>query len=84
MKICHQLKLKARDGKYRMTDICDIEGMFRIIESIPSKNAKSVKLWLAKLGSEIIDEIFNPSIASQRSIDLYRAKGMIKTRFQNV
>ena len=72
---CNGLKLKAQDGKYRMTDVVDIEGMFRIIESIPSKNAEPVKLWLAKLGSERIDEIFDPSIASQRSIDLYRAKG---------
>ena len=44
---CHQLKLKAQDGKYRMTDVCDIEGMFRIIESIPSKNAEPIKQWLA-------------------------------------
>ena len=72
---CHTLKLKAQDGKYRMTDVTDIEGMFRIIESIPSKNAEPIKQWLAKLGSERIDEVFDPSIAMQRSIDLYRAKG---------
>ncbi len=72
---CHTLKLKAHDGKYRMTDVVDIEGMFRIIESIPSKNAEPVKLWLAKLGSERIDETFDPSLAAQRAIDLYRLKG---------
>ena len=72
---CHQLKLKATDGKYRITDVVDIEGMFRIIESIPSKNAEPVKQWLAKLGSERIAETFDPSLAVQRSIDLYRAKG---------
>ncbi len=72
---CHALKLKAQDGKYRLTDVVDIEGMFRIIESIPSKNAEPIKQWLAKLGSERIDEVFDPSIAAQRSIDLYRAKG---------
>ena len=72
---CHALKLKAQDGRYRMTDVVDIEGMFRIIESIPSKKAEPIKQWLAKLGSERIDEIFDPSIATQRSIDLYRAKG---------
>ena len=72
---CHQLKLKAQDGKYRMTDVVDIEGMFRIIESIPSKNAEPIKQWLAKLGSERIDETFDPSIAVQRAIDTYRAKG---------
>ena len=72
---CHQLKLKATDGKYRNTDVVDIEGMFRIIESIPSKNAEPIKQWLAKLGSERIDETFDPSISLQRSIDLYRSKG---------
>ena len=75
MTDCHQLKLKAQDGKYRMTDVCDIEGMFRIIESIPSKNAEPIKMWLAKLGKERIDETFDPSISIQRSIELYRAKG---------
>ena len=72
---CHQLKLKASDDKYRLTDVVDIEGMFRIIESIPSKNAEPIKVWLAKLGSERIDEVFDPSLAAQRSIDIYRAKG---------
>ncbi len=70
-----QLKLKSQDGKYRLTDVCDIEEMFRIIESIPSKNAEPIKLWLAKLGSERIDEVFDPSIAAQRAVDIYRAKG---------
>ena len=72
---CHQLKLKAQDGKYRYTDVVDIEGMFRIIESIPSKNAEPIKQWLARLGKERIDEIFDPSITVQRAIDNYRAKG---------
>ena len=70
-----QLKLKSQDGKYRLTDVCDIEEMFRIIESIPSKNAEPIKQWLAKLGSERIDEVFDPSIAAERAIDLYRVKG---------
>ena len=70
-----QLKLKSSDGKYYMTDVCDINEMFRIIESIPSKKAEPIKQWLAKLGSERIDEIFDPSIAAQRSMDLYRTKG---------
>ena len=72
---CHGLKLKARDGKYRSTDVVDIEGMFRIIESIPSPNAEPMKLWLARLGKERIDEVFDPSITVQRAIDTYRAKG---------
>lgn len=72
---CDQLKLKAQDGKYRLTDVVDIEGMFRIIESIPSKNAEPIKQWLAKLGSERVDEVFDPSISVQRGIDTYRRKG---------
>ena len=72
---CNQLKLKSSDGKYYNTDVVDIEGMFRIIESIPSKNAEPIKQWLAKLGSERVDETFDPSLAAERAIDLYRAKG---------
>ena len=72
---CHQLKLKSSDGKYYNTDVVDIEGMFRIIESIPSKNAEPIKLWLARLGRERIDEVFDPSITVKRAIDTYRAKG---------
>lgn len=72
---CNALKLKAKDGKYRMTDVVDIEGMFRIIESVPSKNAEPIKQWLAGLGSERINETFDPSLAAQRAIDLYRVKG---------
>ena len=69
------MKLRAQDGKYRMTDVVDIEGMFRIIESIPSKNAEPIKQWFAHLGKERIDETFDPSITVQRAIDTYRAKG---------
>ena len=73
--ITRQLRLKAKDGKYRTTDVCDIEGMFRIIESIPSKNAEPIKRWLARLGKERIDEVFDPSLSIERAISLYRAKG---------
>lgn len=86
--ITRQLKLKAKDGKYRLTDVCDIESMFRIIESVPSKNAEPIKQWLAHLGSERIDEVFDPSIAAQRAIDLYRTKGYdekwISKRMQSI
>ena len=86
--ITRQLKLKAKDGKYRLTDVCDIESMFRIIESVPSKNAEPIKQWLAHLGSERIDEVFDPSIAVQRAIDLYRTKGYdekwISKRMQSI
>lgn len=86
--ITRQLKLKAQDGKYRLTDVTDIEGMFRIIESIPSKNAEPIKQWLAHLGSERINETFDPSLSIQRAIDLYKAKGYddkwISKRIQNI
>lgn len=73
--ITRQLKLKSSDGKYYNTDVTDIEGMFRIIESIPSKNAEPIKIWLARLGQERINETFDPSLTVQRAIDTYRAKG---------
>ena len=73
-----QLKLKSEDGKYRLTDVTDIEGMFRIIESIPSKNAEPIKLWLVKLGSERIDEVFDPSLALQRAMIHIVQKGMMR------
>ena len=71
---CNQLKLKSSDGKYYNTDVVDIEGMFRIIQSIPSKNVESIKGWLAKLESERDDEVFDPSLAAQRAIDIYRRR----------
>lgn len=67
---CSQLKLKFSDGKYYNSDVCDIEEMFRIIESIPSKNAEPIKRWLARL----IKKEFDPSLIAQRAIDIYRAK----------
>ena len=71
-----------KDEEKYYVSVVDIEGMFRIIESISSKNAEPLKLWLAKLGSERIDEIFYPPIATQRLIDLYRAKVLMKNRLQ--
>ena len=72
---CNQLKLKSSDGKYYMTDVVDIEGMFRLIESIPSKKAEPVKLWLARLGKERIDEEYDPEITINRALEAYRRKG---------
>ena len=72
---CDQLKLLAKDGKYRLTDVVDLEGMFRIIESIPSKKAEPIKLWLAHLGKERIDEEYDPEITINRALDTYRRKG---------
>ena len=72
---CNALKLKAPDGKMRLTDVVDIEGMFRIIESIPSKKAEPIKLWLAHLGKERINEEFDPEITINRALETYRRKG---------
>ena len=73
--ITRQLKLKSSDGKYYMTDVVDIEGMFRLIESIPSKKAEPIKQWLAHLGKERIDEEFDPEITINRALETYRRKG---------
>ena len=72
---CNQLKLISEDGKMRLTDVVDIEGLFRIIESIPSKKAEPIKLWLAHLGKERIDEEFDPEITINRALEAYRRKG---------
>jgi len=71
-----QLKMKSfKDGKMYLTDTLDTKGILRLVESIPSKNAEPFKLWLAKVGSERIDEVFDPEIAVNRAIDYYRNKG---------
>ena len=72
---CVQLKLKAQDGKYRETDTLDTKGIFRLIESVPSPKAEPMKVWLANLGSERIDEVFDPEIAINRAVNYYRNKG---------
>jgi hypothetical protein len=70
-----RLKLRAMDGKIRETDCANMQGVLRIIQSIPSKNAEPFKLWLAKIGKERLDEIQNPELAMKRMKELYRAKG---------
>lgn len=72
---CDTLKLKAKDGKMRYTDMLDTKNIFRLIESIPSSKAEPFKMWLANLGSERIDEVFDPEIAVNRAIDYYRKRG---------
>ncbi|MBK6913971.1 MAG: Bro-N domain-containing protein [Ignavibacteriales bacterium] len=73
--ICRQLKLKASDGKMRTTDCANTEGIFRIIQSIPSPKAEPFKRWLAKVGYERVQEIENPELASKRTRMLYKLKG---------
>lgn len=77
--ICRRLKLVAADGKYRLTDCADTEGILRIIQSIPSKKAEPFKRWLAKVGSERIEEIQNPELAMDRMKELYEKKGYSKS-----
>lgn len=72
---CSQLKMIAQDGKKRLTDVADTEQLLRIIQSIPSKKAEPFKTWLARVGSERIDEISDPELAIDRAIELYRRKG---------
>ena len=72
---CDTFKLRAKDGKMRNTDMLDTQNMLRLIESIPSPNAEPFKLWLAQMGKERIDEVFDPEIAVNRAIDYYRNKG---------
>jgi len=72
---CHQLKMLAADGKMRLTDCADTEGLLRIIQSIPSPKAEPLKRWLAQAGYERIQEIENPELATARIRDTYRLKG---------
>ncbi len=72
---CNQLRLPSSDGKYYETDCANTETLFRIVQSIPSKNAEPFKLWLAKVGYERVEEIENPELAQARMKDLYKAKG---------
>ena len=72
---CHGLKMVAPDGKMRLTDVLDTEGVLRLIQSIPSPKAEPFKLWLAKVGSERIDEMQDPEIAINRALQHYRNLG---------
>lgn len=67
--------MKSQDGKFYKTDVLDTKGILRLIQSIPSPKAEPFKLWLAKLGSERIDETFDPSKAINRAITVYKAQG---------
>lgn len=84
-----QLKMKSqKDGKNYLTDTLDTKGIFRLIESVPSSKAEPFKLWLAQMGKERIDEIFDPEIAINRAIDYYKGRGYsdqwIETRLKGI
>ena len=73
--ICSQLKMKASDGKMRKTDVADMQGVFRIIQSVPSPKAEPFKMWLAEVGKERIDETVDPELTIDRALETYLKKG---------
>lgn len=86
--ICRQLKLKAPDGKMRLTDVAGMQGIFRIIQSVPSPKAEPFKMWLAEVGKERIDEIIDPELTIDRALESYARKGYsrewINQRLQSI
>ena len=86
--ICKQLKMKATDGRSRLTDCANTEGVLRIVMSVPSPKAEPLKLWLAQVGSERIQETENPELGYERMTEIYKAKGYpdewIKERLQSI
>ena len=72
---CRQLKLKSTDGKSYKTDVADMQGIFRIIQSVPSPKAEPFKMWLAEIGKERIDEIIDPELTIDRALEGYARKG---------
>lgn len=75
MTNCHALKMKATDGKRRLTDVANTEQLLRIIQSIPSKKAEPFKQWLAMVGSERIEETMDPELIAERLVLAYEKKG---------
>jgi len=73
--ICNQLKMKAHDGKMRLTDVANTEQLLRIIQSVPSPKAEPFKMWLARVGKERIDETIDPELAIDRALETYLKKG---------
>ena len=72
---CNALKLPAADGKKRLTDVADLEQIFRLIQSIPSKKAEPVKKWLAEVGAQRIDQMIDPALTFQMAVEDYRRQG---------
>lgn len=73
--ICSRLKMEATDGKLRNTDVADMQGIFRIIQSVPSPKAEPFKMWLAEVGKERINEIIDPELTIDRALETYLKKG---------
>jgi DNA-damage-inducible protein D len=85
---CHRLKFKGTDGKFRLMDAATTEGIFRILMSVPSPKVEPLKLWLAQVGAERIEETENPELSFERMTEVFRAKGYtdewIKERLQSI
>jgi hypothetical protein len=75
---CNGLKMMAQDGKMRMTDVADVETLFRLIQSVPSPKVEPIKLWLARVGYERIEEMEDPELAFDRAMKTYLRKGYSK------
>ena len=88
LTICQKFKFLAPDGKMRPTDCANTEGVLRIVMSVPSPKAEPLKLWLAQVGTERIQETENPELGFERMTEIYRAKGYtdewIKERYQSI
>lgn len=88
MTICQRLKLESKDKKKYGTDCANTEGVLRIVMSVPSPKAEPLKLWLAQVGMERIEETENPELAFDRAREIYKAKGYpdiwIKERMQSI
>jgi len=72
---CHQLKMQAQDGKMRLTDVADVETLLRLVQSVPSKKAEPIKVWLAKVGYERMQEMADPELALNRSREYWQSHG---------
>ena len=85
---CNALKMKAADGKMRLTDVANMQGIFRIIQSIPSPKAEPFKIWLSETGKNRIDEIIDPELTIDRALETYLKKGYsrewINQRLQSI
>ncbi len=77
---CRQLKLESSDGKKYNTDVADMQGIFRIIQSVPSPKAEPFKMWLAEVGKERLDEIVDPELTIERALETYLRKGYSRER----
>ena len=75
MTDCHQLKLTAADGKQRLTDVATAESLLRLVQSVPSPKAESIKLWLAKVGFERMQEMADPALSLDRARDTWQKHG---------